>query len=189
MKQVLVIDNYDSFVYNLIALLKEEKEVEYRIMKNNEIDFNALTNYKYILLSPGPNVPKNSGDLLKLIEYTHKTHSILGVCLGHQAINEYFGGRLKQLSLPKHGHRSILKEINNKDILFKDIDKEIEVGRYHSWTIDKLGEGLEISSTDEDNNIMSVFHRKYKINGVQFHPESIITNCGKEIIRNWLANN
>ncbi|HHT03243.1 MAG TPA: aminodeoxychorismate/anthranilate synthase component II, partial [Bacteroidales bacterium] len=106
-----------------------------------------------------------------------------------QAINEYFGGSIRKLSFPKHGHHLILKNINNRDILFKDIDKEIEVARYHSWTIDALGKDLEISSLDEDNNIMSVFHRKYKINGVQFHPESIITNCGKEIISNWLFNN
>lgn len=189
MKHVLVIDNYDSFVYNLIGLLEEFDDVDYTIMKNDEIDFDLLPKFEYILLSPGPSVPRLSNDLLKIIDLSHKTHSILGVCLGHQAINEYFGGSIRKLSFPKHGHHSILKNINNRDILFKDIDKEIEVARYHSWTIDKLGEGLEISSTDEDNNIMSVFHRKYKIDGVQFHPESIITNCGKEIIRNWLANN
>ena len=189
MKHVLVIDNYDSFVYNLIGLLKEFDDVEYSIMKNDEIDFDLLPKFEYILLSPGPSIPKLSNDLLKIIDLSHKTHSILGVCLGHQAINEYFGGSIRKLSFPKHGHHSILKNINNRDILFKDIDKEIEVARYHSWTIDALGKDLEISSLDEDNNIMSVFHRKYKINGVQFHPESIITNCGKEIIRNWLANN
>lgn len=186
MKQVLVIDNHDSFVYNLIGLLKEIEGVQYKIMKNDQIDFKQLDNYQYILLSPGPSIPKHSNDLLKLIDITHKTHSILGICLGHQAINEYFGGTLKQLSTPKHGHCSKLKIINPKDILFKNILNPIQIGRYHSWTIDKLGKDLEISSIDEDNNIMSIFHTKYKINSVQFHPESIITNCGKQIIRNWL---
>ena len=187
MKQVLVIDNHDSFVYNLIALLKEIENVEYMVMKNDKIEFELLNNYEYILLSPGPNVPKNSGDLLKLIYYAHKTHSILGVCLGHQSINECFGGTLKQITLPKHGHSSNLNIINNKDILFNNIDKEIKIGRYHSWTIDTLSHDLEITSKDEDNNIMSVSHKKYKIYGVQFHPESIITNYGKEIIQNWLS--
>lgn len=186
MKQVLVIDNHDSFVYNLVGLLKEIEGVEYSIMKNDRIDFNQLKNYEYILLSPGPSIPTHSNDLLKLIAFAHKTHSILGVCLGHQAINQYFGGTIRQLPIPKHGHCSTPKITNDKHIIFKNIQKPIQIGRYHSWTIEHLGKDLEISSIDEDNNIMSIFHKKYRIHGVQFHPESIITNCGKAIIRNWL---
>lgn len=188
MKQVLVIDNHDSFVYNLIALLKERKDVEYNVMKNDKIDFKSLDKYNYILLSPGPNIPKNSGDLLKLIDLTHKIHSILGVCLGHQAINEYFGGTIKLFSLPKHGHKSILKIIDKSDILFKNIENQIIIGRYHSWTIDKTGKDIAVSSLDDEGNIMSIYHKTYNIHSVQFHPESIITNYGKEIISNWLEN-
>lgn len=186
MKQVLVIDNHDSFVYNLIGLLKEIEGVEYSIMKNDKIDFKQLNKYQYILLSPGPNIPKHSNDLMKLIDSAHKTHSILGICLGHQAINEYFGGTLKQLIMPKHGHSSKLKITNHKDIIFKNIEEPVQIGRYHSWTIEHLGKDLEISSIDDENNIMSIFHTKHKIHSVQFHPESIITNCGNKIIRNWL---
>lgn len=188
MKQVLVIDNHDSFVYNLIAILKEIKNVEYTVIKNDEIDFNSLKNYKYILISPGPNVPNNSGDLLKLIDYTHKTHSIFGVCLGHQAINQYFGGTIKQFTLPKHGHKSILNIIDKSDIIFKNIENQIIIGRYHSWTIDKTGKDIAVSSLDDEGNIMSIYHKTYNIHSVQFHPESIITNYGKEIISNWLEN-
>ncbi len=189
MKKVLVINNHDSFVYNLIGLLKEIEEVEYKIMQNDQIDFGQLKNYQYILLSPGPGIPQEANQLMQVIDHTQKTHSILGVCLGHQAINEYFGGTLKQIPLPKHGHLSTLQITNNKDILFQGIGSPIQVGRYHSWTIDQLGDSLEISSIDEEDNIMSIFHIEYPIHSVQFHPESIISNCGKAIIKNWLFPN
>lgn len=186
MKQVLVIDNHDSFVYNLIGLLREIEDIHWQIMRNDNIDFKQLENYQYILLSPGPGTPQHSNQLMQLIHHTHKTHSILGVCLGHQAINEYFGGTIKQLAFPKHGHPSTLKITNPKDIIFKDIEQPLQIGRYHSWTIEHTGKDLQVSSIDEDNNIMSIYHTKYPIHSVQFHPESIITNCGRQIIKNWL---
>ena len=189
MKKVLVIDNYDSFVYNVIQLLREAVvPVGYDIVRNDKIDFSGLGDYGGILLSPGPGIPAEAGELLKLIEFCKYTHPIMGICLGHQAIAETFGASLYNLSRPLHGHRSVLKKVDEHDPLFEDLADPIQVGRYHSWVIDPetMPGELITSSIDEQGHIMSFYHTELPIHGIQFHPESYISDCGSGIIRNWL---
>lgn len=183
---ILLVDNQDSFVYNIVGLLKCFPQFEFEIKKNNQLDLSSINKYSKIILSPGPGIPSEAGDMLKLIEKTYSTHQILGICLGHQAIVEFFGGSIKNMPLAKHGHASKLKIIDNKDILLKDLPTNPIIGRYHSWVADNVSDELIVSSVDEDNNIMSVYHKTHNIHSLQFHPESIITNCRKQIISNWL---
>ena len=188
MKRILVIDNHDSFVYNLVQILRENEHCLFDIVYNDRIDFSTLNRYDKLLLSPGPGIPSEAGDLLRLIDTCKTTHSILGVCLGHQAIAECFGARLQQLDYPKHGHTSPLTIVDNSDIIYQDIISPVQVGRYHSWIIDPqtLPSFLKVSALDEDGNIMSFYHESLPLHGVQYHPESIITTHGKEIINNWV---
>lgn len=189
MKKVLVVDNYDSFVYNVIQLLREAAApVAYDIVRNDKIDFSGLGDYGGILLSPGPGIPAEAGELLKLIEFCKHTHPMLGICLGHQAIAETFGASLYNLPRPLHGHCSVLKRVDEHDPLLEDLTDPIHVGRYHSWVIDPetMPGELIASSIDEQGNIMSFYHRGLPIHGIQFHPESYISDCGTGIIGNWL---
>ena len=158
------------------------------IVRNDKIDFSGLGDYGGILLSPGPGIPAEAGELLKLIEFCKYTHPILGICLGHQAIAETFGASLYNLSRPLHGHRSVLKKVDEHDPLFEDLADPIQVGRYHSWVIDPetMPGELITSSIDEQGHIMSFYHTELPIHGIQFHPESYISDCGSGIIRNWL---
>ena len=185
---ILIIDNHDSFVYNLVQILRETGLCNFDIVQNHEIDFSALNRYDKLLLSPGPGIPSEAGQLLELIERCKTTHSILGVCLGHQAIAESFGAQLRQLPFPKHGHESRLILTENKDSLYKGLQTPITVGRYHSWVInpETIPHTLKISAYDEDGNIMSFYHQTLPIHGVQYHPESIITPWGKQILLNWI---
>lgn len=190
MKKILVIDNYDSFVYNLVQMLRTASvRVGFDIVRNDEVDFSCLENYGGILLSPGPGVPSEAGDLLQVVRACRSTHSILGVCLGFQAIAVAFGACLCQLPNPLHGHLSRLCLTGADDPLLRGVRAPVCVGRYHSWVVDKRGlpEVFCVSSVDEDGNIMSMFHRQLRIYGVQFHPESYISNCGRDIVENWLA--
>lgn len=188
MKRILVINNYDSFVYNLIQILRENPSCRFDIAYNDHIDFSSLSQYDKILLSPGPGIPEEAGQLLQLVEYCKNTHSILGVCLGHQAIALTFGAKLKQLSLPRHGHASTLTLSDSRDSIYQNTSTPFTVGRYHSWVVDPhtLPASLQISATDEDGNIMSLYHRSLPIHGVQYHPESIITRQGRILIDNWI---
>jgi len=188
LKRILVIDNHDSFVYNLVQILRENKNCPFDIVYNDRIDFSALDRYDKLLLSPGPGIPSEAGDLLPLIDRCKETHSILGVCLGHQAIAEYFGAQLQQLPHPKHGHESLLNIVDPGDILYRDLTHPVQVGRYHSWTVNPntLPENLKISALDEEGNIMSFHHATLPLHGVQYHPESIITRQGRKIINNWI---
>lgn len=187
MKKILVIDNYDSFVYNLVQILKEYTSCKFDIVRNDMIPFDRLSNYDKILLSPGPGIPEEAGQLMELIDRCHNSHSILGVCLGHQALGQYFGAKLIQVPHPWHGHKSEIKITDIEDKLYKDLPRSIAVGRYHSWLLsnDKFPQCIKITSTDEDGNIMSFSHKMLPVYGVQYHPESIITEYGKNIIRNW----
>ncbi len=190
-KRVLVIDNHDSFVYNLVQILRENKDCQFDIVYNDRIDFSTLDRYDKLLLSPGPGIPSEAGDLLPLIDHCKETHSILGVCLGHQAIAECFGARLQQLSHPKHGHESPLTIVDRGDILYRGMTYPVQVGRYHSWIINPntLPASLKVSALDEEGHIMSFYHETLPIHGVQFHPESIITRQGRGMINNWLDAN
>lgn len=189
MKKVLVIDNYDSFIYNLIHYL-EELNCEVEVMKNDKINFSIVENYHKILLSPGPGLPSEAGSMMGLIKRYHTTKSLLGVCLGHQAIGEFFGGKLENLSYVYHGVGTKVKVLVKDESLFQSITEPLEVGRYHSWVVAKnsFPEELEITSVDEQEVIMSFRHRKFDVKGVQFHPESILTPQGKIILQNWVRN-
>ena len=188
---VLLIDNYDSFVFNIVQLIKETAyKPLFDVVKNNAIPFDTLNHYQGIILSPGPGIPSEAGDLMKLIDLCATTHSILGICLGHQAIIEYFGGKIINLRAPMHGQRSYLTITDSTDSLFRNIKDGTAIGRYHSWSADKssLPACLTVSSYDEEGNVMSVKHNNLPIHGLQFHPESYISECGSSIINNWLES-
>lgn len=188
MKKILIVDNYDSFVYNLVQILRESGRA-FDIVRNDGIPFDRLSDYRRLLLSPGPGVPLEAGGLLRLIDLCHTTHSILGVCLGHQAIGEYFGAKVRQLSRPKHGHASPLRILEPDDALYRGVENGTRVGRYHSWVLDRdtLPFCLLPTAVDEDGNVMSFTHRTLPVFGVQYHPESVITVQGQTIVRNWLS--
>ncbi|TVZ27428.1 anthranilate synthase component 2 [Gillisia sp. Hel_I_86] len=183
---VLVIDNYDSFVYNLVHYL-EELDCEVTVVRNNEVDLDMIAKYDKILLSPGPGIPDEAGLLKEIIIRYAPTKSILGVCLGQQAIGEVFGGKLINLESVFHGVSTKINVSVENESLFKNIAKELMVGRYHSWVVDpNLPGALEATSFDENGQVMSLRHREYDVKGVQFHPESVLTPMGKQIMKNWV---
>jgi anthranilate synthase component II len=186
--KVLVLDNYDSFTYNLVHLLSTITNNSVDVYLNDQIDLPAISNYDKILLSPGPGIPSEAGILLPLIKEYAQSKSILGICLGHQAIAEAFGGKLLNLETVFHGV-SMKCHLDNSDAeLFKGIPSVIETGRYHSWIVDEqsLPGELAITARDENNYIMAMKHRHFDLKSVQFHPESIMTPHGKQIIQNWM---
>jgi anthranilate synthase component 2 len=184
---VLVIDNNDSFVYNLVQYL-EESGAEVCIKKNTEIEFDEVRMFSKILLSPGPGLPEEAGKLKALIREFSDSKSILGVCLGLQAIGEVFGGKLENLNYVVHGKSSKINILAEDETLFSGIENFFSAGRYHSWVLSKenFPDELEITSIDESQQIMSVRHRDFDVRAVQFHPESILTPSGKKIIENWV---
>lgn len=185
MKKIFVVDNYDSFTYNLVHILRD-LNCNVEVKRNDDFDLNDIKKYKYILLSPGPGIPEESGLLKKVIEKYHTTKSILGVCLGMQAIGEVFGGEIENLKNVYHGVETGVKIIDHEK-LFIDIPKNILVGRYHSWVVKyPLPNCLKATSFDNNGHLMSLRHKRYKVYGVQFHPESILTNYGKNILQNWI---
>ncbi|WP_396197952.1 anthranilate synthase component II [Flavobacterium sp.] len=186
--QLAVIDNYDSFTYNLVHYL-EDLGATVTVFRNDEFELKELETFDKIVLSPGPGIPSEAGLLKEVIQTYTKSKSILGICLGLQAIGEVFGGSIINLEKVYHGVASKISIIEN-DYIFNDLTNEIEVGRYHSWVIsnDNFPQNLIITSVDENKNIMSIKHSIYDVRGVQFHPESILTPDGKKILKNWLAN-
>ncbi|WP_430404382.1 anthranilate synthase component II [Fluviicola sp.] len=183
--KIAVIDNFDSFVFNLIRYIKEE-EHEVLIQRNNQIDFEILESADGILLSPGPGIPSEAGQLLEVIQRFHGRKPILGVCLGHQAIATHFGDALIPCPEPIHGKSSRITITGHSDI-FQDLPKEIEVGRYHSWQTEiSPSSELEITAITQDAVVMAIQHKVYPTLGVQFHPESILTPLGRKMIQNWL---
>lgn len=200
--KILVFDNYDSFTYNLVHLVKKVLPgVEVDVYRNDEIPLEKVGDYEKIILSPGPGIPSEAGLLLPLIKAYASTKSILGVCLGHQAIGEAFGGQLVNLSTVYHG---ISTEISNGPVegekennspfavhhstLFDSLPQRIAVGRYHSWVIsaDSFPDELEVTAVDDNGFIMALQHKTFDVQGVQFHPESVLTPDGETIMRNWL---
>ena len=187
MKKIFVIDNYDSFTYNLVHYF-HELNCKTIVKRNDEFNINEVKNYNNIVLSPGPGIPDEAGLLKSTIKKYKSTHKILGVCLGHQAIGEVFGASLVNLDKVHHGVETPIKVLK-KDVLFKELPNNFIVGRYHSWIIQKsVPDCLEVTSVDNDNQIMSIRHKNYNIKGVQFHPESILTPFGKQILSNWINN-
>ena len=189
-KNIALIDNYDSFTYNLAHLVKE-LGAKVTVFRNDQFTLGQLEPFDKILLSPGPGIPSESGLLLDVIKEYASRKPILGVCLGEQAIGEFYGAKLTNLSKVFHGVQKAVKFLNPKgNYLFKGLPEWIPVGRYHSWVVDREGfpDCLEITAISEENYIMGLRHREFDVQGVQFHPESVLTPNGREILRNWLRH-
>jgi anthranilate synthase component 2 len=198
--KILVFDNYDSFTYNLVHLVEKITHEKVEVFRNDQIKLEQVKEFDKIILSPGPGIPCEAGMLLPLIKEYASSKSILGVCLGHQAIGEAFGGTLINLSTVYHGVATkirLVKEQNTNgkkssslNDLFENLPGELEVGRYHSWILsdENFPAELEITARDENDYIMAVQHRKYDVQGVQFHPESVLTPDGETILKNWLKH-
>lgn len=188
MEKILVLDSYDSFTYNLVHYVEANPNFEVDVFRNDQISLEEVGNYNTIILSPGPGLPKDAGILKELIEKYASSKKILGVCLGMQAIGEVYGGSLINLKNVFHGVATPLKVLDKDDALYKGLPSQFNVGRYHSWVIDNAGfpNVLDITAVDENQQIMSIKHKDYNLYGVQFHPESILTEHGKEMITNFL---
>ena len=185
--KILLLDNYDSFTYNLLHLVKELGATDVTVIRNDQIDLDDVEQYDKIILSPGPGIPSEAGLLLPVIKRYAPTKKILGVCLGHQAIGEAFGGQLTNLTEVFHGIQSQIKILEHS-VLFKGLNNEILVGRYHSWVVSKEAspDCLEITAESAEGQIMALRHRTYEVYGIQFHPESVLTPKGKTILENFL---
>ena len=184
---VFIVDNYDSFTYNLVHYV-ESLGAEVTVKRNDEFELAELQAYDKIILSPGPKLPKYAGLMPKVIEAYYATKSILGVCLGHQALAEFFGAKLVNLDEVHHGVASKI-EVDNSHYLFEGMKPLQEVGRYHSWAIKDWPNTLrEIGYTTDDFTNMAFAHKRYNCVGVQFHPESVLTPNGRKMIENWLKN-
>ncbi len=185
---ILIIDNYDSFTYNLVHLVNE-LGLECEVWRNDQFAIEDVDAFDKIILSPGPGIPSEAGLLLDVIAKYAPTKSIFGVCLGQQAIAEVFGGSLYNLNQPMHGIATPIKVTDGDEELFAGLPESFKVGRYHSWVVsgNDLPDSLQVTAIDEaDNSIMALKHKQYDVRGVQFHPESILTDYGKEMMQNWL---
>lgn len=198
--KVLVFDNYDSFTYNLVHMVENILHQKTDVYRNDQLPLEKVKEYDKIILSPGPGLPTEAGLLLPLIKEYASTKSILGVCLGHQAIGQAFGANLLNLSTVFHGVATKIFYSDHKNepgqnlgstytsSLFNDLPAEMEVGRYHSWIVDELNfpAELEVTARDDNNYIMALQHKQFDLQGVQFHPESVLTPLGEQVLRNWL---
>lgn len=186
-KTVLVIDNYDSFTYNLVHLIHEVGS-EAVVWRNDKFDLADVAQYDKILLSPGPGIPEEAGLLLEVIKNYAHSKSIFGVCLGQQAIAEVFGAKLLNLGRPMHGIATPVTIVDGEEHLFWECPQTINVGRYHSWVVSKenFPPCLKITARDHKNEIMALRHESLDVRGVQFHPESVLTEYGKQMMENWL---
>jgi len=191
MKKILILDNYDSFTYNIVHMVKELGYTDIEVFRNDKITLDEIERFDKIILSPGPGIPEEAGILVPLIQQYAATKSILGICLGHQAIAVALGGKLVNLKDVYHGIDSTIH--TTEDTLFNhsELTPTTCVGRYHSWVIDeesKFPDELEVIAKDENGLIMAIRHRKYDVRGVQFHPESVLTPHGKLLMKSWLEN-
>jgi anthranilate synthase component 2 len=190
--KILIFDNYDSFTYNLVHVVEKIIHGKVDVYRNDKISIEKMNDYDKIILSPGPGLPSESGLLLPLIKEYASSKSILGVCLGHQAIAESFGGNLINLTTVYHGVATKIKVNEERTLfendLFQSLPSGLEVGRYHSWIVNKenFPADLEITAEDENGFIMALRHKTYDVQGVQFHPESVLTPMGEKIMENWL---
>lgn len=188
-KKILVLDNYDSFTYNLVHYIESSGKYDVEVFRNDEISLDEVDRYETIILSPGPGLPKDAGILKAVIKKYASSKKILGVCLGMQAIGEVYGGKLENLAQVYHGVSTQLSVIDSNDVLFKGLPESFNIGRYHSWIISSkdFPEELVVTSQDENHQVMSLRHKEFKLYGVQFHPESILSEYGKELISNFLS--
>ena len=187
--KLLVLDNYDSFTYNLVHIIEKLGGFDVSVFRNDKIALSEVEAYDKVVLSPGPGIPSESGILIELVKQYVGVKPILGVCLGHQAIAEVFGGKLINLSKVHHGVATQMKIIA-KDYIFEGLPESYSVGRYHSWAVEKISvpDDLEVTAIDNEDEILAVSHKKYDLKGVQFHPESILTEHGEALISNWLKH-
>lgn len=188
MNKPVIIDNYDSFTYNLVYQVEEVTGERPVVLRNDQVDYDILDNCSHIILSPGPGLPEEAADLLNIIDRYKESKPILGVCLGHQAIVESFGGSLRNLDVVHHGVSTQVQVIDLSEKLFSGLTDLFNVGRYHSWVADneQMPDILNISCVDKEGEIMAIAHKTLPIKGVQFHPESILTENGTRIIKNFL---
>jgi anthranilate synthase component 2 len=187
--KILVLDNYDSFTYNLVQYIERVLKAPVDVRRNDQITLKEIAIYDKILISPGPGIPVEAGIALDLIKAYGTTKSILGVCLGHQAIAEAYGGSIVNLDTVYHGVVGQMKQIVTGDYLFEGVPVDFDAGRYHSWVVEHrtLPEELEITVENNEGYIMAIRHREYDVRGVQFHPESVLTEYGGRMILNWLT--
>jgi len=188
--KILVIDNYDSFTYNLVHAIKKITGQPVTVFRNDEVTLTEIQEFDKIVLSPGPGIPAEAGLLEEIIRRYGPLKSILGVCLGHQAIGEVFGANLLNLKKVLHGVATPIRITSRNTCLYKNISTVFEAGHYHSWIVDSqnLPGCFEVTALDESGQIMSLKHKKYDVQGVQYHPESVLTPVGEQIIKNWLTN-
>lgn len=186
--KVLIIDNYDSFTYNIVDALRTLGVVP-DVVRNDRLDMDAIADYDKIIISPGPGIPQEAGQLPEFLHRYARTKPILGICLGHQALGEFFGGKLRNLSEVYHGVATPI-EIVKDDYLFEGVENGTKVGRYHSWVVESEGlpDELEVTATSADGAVMALRHRDLDIRGVQFHPESIMSLTGPRMLANWLKH-
>lgn len=189
--KIIIIDNYDSFTYNLVHLVEKITGEYPSVFRNDEITVEAVGKYDLIMLSPGPGIPDEAGILKEVIKTYAATKPIFGVCLGLQAITEVFGGSLENLDNVFHGVATTMNVLSPNAIIYKNIPTEFEAARYHSWiaSLKDFPEELEITAVDEFGSVMSLQHKKYNISAVQYHPESILTPIGEQIVRNFIEAN
>jgi anthranilate synthase component 2 len=188
--KLLIVDNYDSFTFNLVQIIDQLGCKDFDVIKNDHLEIPLISDYDKILISPGPGLPIENGKLFDLINAYHKTKSILGVCLGFQAIAEFFGAKLHCFPKPFHGISSKIELLKPKDLLFNGMEDKIFVGRYHSWFVDSVNLPKSVFATAivDEHVVMALRHKDFDVCGVQFHPESIMTTNGSKIIENWLQS-
>ncbi|GGC15371.1 aminodeoxychorismate/anthranilate synthase component II [Dyadobacter sediminis] len=186
--KILVLDNYDSFTYNLVYILRELHD-QVDIFRNDKIALEDVAEYDKILLSPGPGIPSEAGIMHNVIREYGPSKSILGICLGHQGIGEVYGAALENMTDVLHGISDTALITDPTERIFKGLPTEIKVGRYHSWTVipETFTDELQITALDEQGRVMGLSHKKYDVKGLQFHPESVLTEHGKEMLQNWLT--
>lgn len=188
MLKALLIDHYDSFTANLAALVRKSGEVHIDVVRHDGAKIEKIPAYDKIIFSPGPGLPSEYPLMFEILDRYKETKSILGVCLGHQAIGQYFGAGLSNYGQVQHGRIKLLKILERENILLKEVPDSSEIGLYHSWYVDRnqFPDCLKITGESEDGTVMSMAHKSYDINSVQFHPESFITICGEKMMNNWL---
>jgi anthranilate synthase component 2 len=186
--KILVIDNYDSFTYNLVQYIERINGTEVVVARNDKIGLDEVAKYDKILISPGPGVPDEAGITKELIGQYGSVRSILGVCLGHQSIAEVYGGSIKNLAKVYHGVSSEMRRTGVSDYLFNGVPEVFDAGRYHSWIVEEetLPDCLEVTVRNKEGDVMALRHKDFDVRGVQFHPESVLTEYGGMIIKNWI---
>ncbi len=188
MKRILVLDNYDSFTFNLVQIIRELTTTPLDVVRNDRIELAQVSAYERIVFSPGPGLPREAGIMAEIIAAFANEKNMLGVCLGHQCIAEVFGATLVNLPRPVHGSERETIVIDNTDYLFDGIPQSFPAGRYHSWVVEPktVPNCLQVTAIDNEGAIMAIRHRVFNLRGVQFHPESVLTPCGRRILENWI---